>query len=197
MRQKKIKDLTKEKLNNLGVVTEVRKLKLKENTFIEIGSGKGKFITSLALAYPNNNYIAFEVNMNVCLRIIEKKNELNITNLKVVLGDANNILEYLEQEVLGIYLNFSDPWPKKRHHKRRLSSPLLLEKYQKILKKDGFIQFRTDHYDFFIDTKDYFSNKFNKIKVDINLSESPFMTEYEEKKRKKGPIYQMIGSDFK
>ncbi|MCR3905904.1 MAG: tRNA (guanosine(46)-N7)-methyltransferase TrmB [Tenericutes bacterium] len=195
MRQKKIKSATIENLESQGVIVEIQKLKLdNRKRFLEIGSGKGQFITAKAKDYPDHLWIAMEVNINVCYRILEKKLEMNLDNLVIVHGDAQYLEQYFDYDsVDGLYLNFSDPWPKKRHHKRRLTAPSFLKQYCKILKKDAFIQFRTDHLSLFQDSLEYIEPYLNIKSVDYDLDVSAYMTEYEEKKRELGPIYQLIG----
>lgn len=195
MRQKKIKSATIENLASEGVIVEIQKLKLdNRKRFLEIGSGKGQFITAKAKDYPDDLWIAMEVNINVCYRILEKKNEMQLDNLIIVHGDAQYLEQYFEADSIdGLYLNFSDPWPKKRHHKRRLTSPSFLKQYCNILKQNAFIQFRTDHLDLFQDSLEYIEPYLNIKSVDYDLDESPYMTEYEIKKRALGPIYQLIG----
>lgn len=105
---------------------------------IEIGMGKGKFISTLAHTNPNINYVGIEKYSSVLLRAVEKQNELQLPNLRFIRMDAENICEVFgKYEVNRIYLNFSDPWPKDRHAKRRLTSKQYFDRYNKILKPDG------------------------------------------------------------
>jgi tRNA (guanine-N7-)-methyltransferase len=195
MRQKKVKYATKEILESYGVIVEPKRLELtNKRVFLEIGSGKGQFISKLALDYPNDIFIAMEININVCYRIMEKKEALKLDNLIIILGDASYLNLYFDQETInGIYLNFSDPWPKAKHHKRRLTYPPFLKTYIALLKDDGFLQFRTDHLNLFQDSILYIEPYFNIIEINQNLEKSLYMTEYEIKKRATGPIYQLIG----
>lgn len=118
----------------------------KQPLFIEIGMGKGQFITTLAKLHPEINYIGIEKYSSVLVRAIEKQTELELPNLKFIRMDAENINEVFgENEVDGIYLNFSDPWPKDRHAKRRLTSRQFFARYEKLLKPEGKIQFKTDN----------------------------------------------------
>lgn len=195
MRQKKIKQATKENLEQMGVVITPGII---ENQFkemrLEIGSGKGQFITSLAKDNPQIGFIAMEKDYNVCYRLAEKQQDLGLNNLIVIRGDAANLSEYFKEQSLNIiYLNFSDPWPKDRHHKRRLTYHTFLARYQQVLKEKGKIQFRTDHIDLFNDSLESLNKYFNPIEIDLNLIETNYMTEYEVKKRVLGPIYQYIG----
>ncbi len=195
MRQKKLKYVTLELLESHGVLIDIHKIDLTDSpTFLEVGSGKGLFITSLAKDHPDHVYIAMEVNMNICYRILEKKLALNLDNLIIILGDAENLLSYLDpRSIDGLYLNFSDPWPKKKHHKRRLTAPSFMEKYCQLLKDQAFIQFRTDQIDLFDSSIEYMHQYITMEKIDYQLEPSKYMTEYEIRKRKIGPIYQLIG----
>jgi len=196
MRQKRIKYVTLDLLKEHGVITEVIHLDIPKDKkiFLEIGSGKGQFITSLAQDHPNDFFIAMEVNMYVIYRILEKKLELGLDNLMIVLGDAKHLETYFSNtKVDHLYLNFSDPWPKTKHHKRRLTYPSFLRLYLNILKKDAYLQFRTDHLNLFIDSLDYMETYFDITDVTYDLEPSAYMTEYEEKKRVLGPIYQLKG----
>lgn len=196
MRQKKIKHATIENLEKFGVLMTPSPIKIDTAviTTLEVGSGKGRFITSLAKDFPNQMFIAVEREQNVCYRLAQKKSVLELDNLIIIMDDAEKLDEYLaDVKVDNIHLNFSDPWPKKKHHKRRLTYPTMLEQFKKYLKVDGKIIFRTDHADLFVDSFQYFSEA-SFIVLDCNwaLSPSDYMTEYEVKKRLDGPIYQLI-----
>lgn len=117
---------------------------------IEIGMGKGKFIMELAAMNPDINYIGIEKYSSVLVRAIEKRQEQELSNVIFIRMDAENIEEVFKpQEVDQIYLNFSDPWPKDRHAKRRLTSKEFFARYHHILKKDGLVLFKTDNKDLF------------------------------------------------
>ena len=162
---------------------------------IEIGCGKGKFITSLAQKNKNINYIAIEKVEEILYKTVLKLDKEG--SLRIILGDGNDLLEYFaEDEIERIYLNFSDPWPKKRHHKRRLTSDDFLDKYRIVLKNQGKLILKTDNTILF----EYSLNTLNKkwllenISLDYHPSEEieDFPTEYEEKFRKKGiRIYRL------
>ncbi|CCV64082.1 tRNA (guanine-N(7)-)-methyltransferase [Alteracholeplasma palmae J233] len=194
MRQKKIKGIDSLYLEKKGVITKVTPLVFPEGNkiFVEIGSGKGDFITSLAKDHPNDSFVAIEKIDSVCYRIWQKKDELKLENLTIILDDAIYLEEYFKSyKVDQIYLNFSDPWPKARHHKRRLTYSTFLTKYKNVLKKEGELQLRTDHLELFNDSLEYIEKVFDITKEDRNLAVSKYMTEYEVKKRKTGPIYQL------
>ena len=114
--------------------------------YLEIGCGKGNFITKHAFAEPDCNFIACEGQMSVVLRALEKAEASGSGNLRVFIDFVNDLEAYFEVgELSGIYLNFSDPWPKARHAKRRLTYRGRLQNYKKVLKPDGFIEFKTDN----------------------------------------------------
>lgn len=173
---------------------------VKQPLFIEIGMGKGQFITTLAKLHPEINYIGIEKYSSVLVRAIEKQTELELPNLKFIRMDAENINDVFdENEVDGIYLNFSDPWPKDRHAKRRLTSRQFFARYEKLLKPEGKIQFKTDNanlFDFSLEEVDATNFKAAEISYDLHNSEwneGNIMTEYEEKFSAKGnPIKRVV-----
>ncbi len=114
--------------------------------FAEIGCGKGSFAVGMAKKYPDRNFIALEKVPDVIMLAMEKAKAEQLDNLLFVLGDAAELCESFEDgELDGLYLNFSDPWPKKRHAKRRLTAPSFLASYERILKKGGAIEMKTDN----------------------------------------------------
>lgn len=167
---------------------------------IEVGMGKGKFITTLASDNPGINYIGIEKYSSVLLRALEKMEELEISNICFIRMDAEEIEEVFDKdEVSKIYLNFSDPWPKDRHAKRRLTSRQFLGRYDNILKKDGIIEFKTDNrplFDFSLEEVPEAGWKVVKHTFDLHnsdMAEGNVMTEYEEKFSSMGnPIHKMI-----
>jgi len=116
---------------------------------IEIGMGKGDFIINNAIKYPNINFVGIEKYDSVIVRAIQKSNELELSNLKLIRLDALNLGNIFEKEVDRIYLNFSDPWPKDRHAKRRLTSSVFLNIYDNLFKEDKIIEMKTDNIDLF------------------------------------------------
>ena len=166
---------------------------------IEIGCGKGKFISELALRNPDINYIAIEKFDSVLLRASEKLEDLELNNLKITILDAKEINEFFsEGEVSRIYLNFSDPWPKKCHAKRRLTSKLFLDSYKKILSLDGVIIQKTDNIHLFeYSLESFCANGFfiRNISLDLHNNEEMVLnnieTEFEQKWMDKGPIYYL------
>ena len=172
----------------------------KQPLFIDIGMGKGQFITTLAKTNPNINYIGIEKYSSVLIRAIEKQTELELPNLKFIRMDAENINDvFAENEVDGIYLNFSDPWPKDRHAKRRLTSRQFFARYEKLLKPEGKIQFKTDNsalFDFSLEEVEAANFKATEVSYDLHNSEwneGNVMTEYEERFSAKGnPIKRVV-----
>ena len=172
----------------------------KQPLFIEIGMGKGQFITTLAKNNPDINYIGIEKYSSVLVRAIEKQTELELPNLKFIRMDAENINDvFAENEVDGIYLNFSDPWPKDRHAKRRLTSRQFFARYEKLLKPEGKIQFKTDNsalFDFSLEEVESTNFKDTEVSYDLHNSEwneGNVMTEYEERFSAKGnPIKRVV-----
>ena len=168
---------------------------------IEIGMGKGKFIHELAKRNPQINYIGIERYSSVLLRAIQKLEEEPLENLKFMCIDAKEITDVFEkEEVDKIYLNFSDPWPKDRHAKRRLPSKEFLARYDSILKKDGRLEFKTDNkglFDFALEELPIANWKAEAVSYDLHndekMCQGNIMTEYEEKFSAKGnPIYKYI-----
>lgn len=157
--------------------------------YIEIGMGKGKFIHTMAKEHPEINYVGIEKYSSVLLRALQKMEEEELPNLKFIRMDAEEIGKvFAAGEVDGIYLNFSDPWPKDRHAKRRLPSREFLERYDRILKKDGLLEFKTDNrqlFDFAVEELEPAGWKARAVTYDLHqdaaLMQGNVMTEYEEK----------------
>lgn len=117
---------------------------------VEIGMGKGQFLVTLAGQNPDQNFIGIEKYSSVLIRAVEKQEELGLPNLRLLRMDAELLEEvFAPSEVDQIYLNFSDPWPKERHAKRRLTSPAYLARYRRILAEGGWIEFKTDNKELF------------------------------------------------
>lgn len=162
---------------------------------MEIGMGKGKFLTELALNNPDINYIGVERYQSVLYRAVQKMDENPIDNLRFICVDAATLPEIFEKgEIAKIYLNFSDPWPKDRHARRRLTSREFLERYDLILKDDGVLEFKTDNvglFDFSLEEVEasplFKLDAFTRdLHHDPKMNEGNVMTEYEEKFSSKG-----------
>ena len=158
--------------------------------YIEIGMGKGDFIIGNAKRYPDINFIGIEKYDSVIVRAIQKSNELELDNLKIVRIDANKLEEIFDKEIDTIYLNFSDPWPKDRHAKRRLTSPQFLNIYDNIFKDSKKIIMKTDNINLFNYSLDSLIEYGYEITYKTNnlnsLDENNIMTEYETKFFNKG-----------
>lgn len=166
---------------------------------IEIGCGKGQFILTLAKRNPQINYIAIEKYDSVLLRTMEKLEQEALPNIKLVLLDASHICDYFaEAEIERIYLNFSDPWPKNAHAKRRLTSKDFLQQYRYILSDTGEIHQKTDNRNLFEFSLQSFTEnnwRLQNISLDLHkdLEKYPdnITTEFEDKWSKLGPIYRL------
>lgn len=209
MRLRNIKGAEEFIANSIYVIQKPQEYRGKWNTFfenenplhIEIGMGKGKFIHTLAAQNPHINYIGIEMYSSVLYRAIEKRQEADLSNLFFIRMDARNLGDVFDRSEIGrIYLNFSDPWPKERHAKRRLTSPLFLEIYDTVLDPNGTICFKTDNrslFDYSLETIEE-TSPWRVKDVTYDLHGSSFaaenvMTEYEEKFSSKGmPIHRLV-----
>lgn len=164
---------------------------------LEIGAGKGQFITGMAKQFPNRNFIAIEVVKSIIVSAVQKVEEQQPSNIKFINQDAKDLRDMFgNEEIDQIYLNFSDPWPKNRHEKRRLTHKSFLEQYEQVLKKEGKLVFKTDNQGLFEYSLASFSQYgmiIEEVLLDLHAHEDPtnVMTEYEEKFSEKGqPIYR-------
>lgn len=157
------------------------------NIEIEIGMGKGDFLINKALDNPNINYIGIEKYDSVLVYVKRKLDELNINNLRIINIDAINLLDVFGEEISKIYLNFSDPWPKKRHAKRRLTYEKFLTIYDQVfVNKSVNIEMKTDNDDLFEYSLESFKEHGYKVnKIDRNIDDE-YKTEYEKKFMEKG-----------
>ncbi len=171
---------------------------------IEIGMGKGRFLMDLAALHPDINYIGIERYTSVLLRAIQKMEECPLSNVRFLCVDAAILPEiFAAEEIDRIYLNFSDPWPKDRHARRRLTSVEFLSRYDMFLAKKGHLEFKTDNRDLFDFSVEEIENssiwKLDAKTYDLHHDEvmnvGNIMTEYEEKFSSKGnPICKLIAS---
>lgn len=164
--------------------------------YVEIGMGKGKFIIENAIKHPDINFIGIEKFDSVLARSLPKIPD-GLNNLMILRLDALEIDNIFNREIERIYLNFSDPWPKSRHHLRRLSSRVFLEKYDKIFKNDCSIFMRTDNQALYIYSLESFSQYgycLYDISFDLHSNNDDLITtEYEDKFSLKGmPIYSVV-----
>lgn len=168
---------------------------------IEIGMGKGQFILSLAKEHPQINYIGIEKYSSVLLRALQKLENEPLDNIRFLCIDAQVIESiFAPEEIDKIYLNFSDPWPKDRHAKRRLTSKEFFARYDYFLKKDGVVEFKTDNnllFTFSLDEVKEAGWQLEAYTFDLHhdptLNKDNIMTEYEEKFSNLGnPIHKLI-----
>ena len=167
---------------------------------IEVGTGKGRFVTEMAKLHPEINYIGIELQMSVVVVALDKLIAEDLPNLQLLHVNGGALSQYFEKgEVNQVYLNFSDPWPKTRHEKRRLTSADFIANYESILIPEGEIHFKTDNQGLF----EYSLHSFSKYgmileQVWLNLHESDFegnvMTEYEEKFSNRGQRIYRVGA---
>lgn len=179
--------------------------------YLEVGMGMGQFIRTHAQQHPEYNYIGFEINSTVLYKALRRYLELReragqpaepeASNLRFIRQDARFLAEdFGPGEVDRIYLNFSDPWPKDKNANKRLTSPVFMKLYDKILRPDGIIEFKTDNeglFDYSLESIPECGWELAAVTRDLHgdpeLSKGNIMTEYEEKFSKKGnPIYKLI-----
>ena len=167
----------------------------------EVGTGKGRFLMELAKAHPEINYVGIEKYSSVLLRAVQKMEENLLPNVRFIRMEAEHILRYFAKgEVDRVYLNFSDPWPKERHAKRRLVSREFLDRYRILLTPQGHLEFKTDNkdlFDFGVEETEPDRWEIKEITYDLHhdekMNQGNIMTEYEERFSSKGnPIYKYI-----
>lgn len=168
---------------------------------VELGTGRGQFITELASRNQEINYIGIEIKEEILLKAVEKANEKGLYNIRFLWYDINKIEEVFEkEEINSIYINFCDPWPKKRWAKRRLTHRAFLKKYIDILKSHGRINFKTDNeqlFEFSLNEFSFLDMKLHDIFLDLHRDSQKDIvtTEYEEKFKSLGmKIYSCIAS---
>ena len=182
---------TDEKLQNFSdFVTRGDVQPIKKDSrelYVELGTGKGDFITQAAERFPQINFVGLEVEATCVLAAARKVREKNLTNVRLIVFDVENIAEiFSEHEVDRLYINFCDPWPKKRHAKRRLTHERFLELYKKILRRGGEIFFKTDNrplFDFSLEQFALAGFEVFDVTNDLHANEPPenIRTEYENK----------------
>lgn len=207
MRQRTVKNL-EERLeqNSSFVIENPREAKgrwaeifgNRNPVYLEIGCGKGQFILTRAERNPQANFIAVEGQANVILRAMEKAEAAELSNLRLFIDFVNDLNDYFEPgELAGVYLNFSDPWPKARHDKRRLTYHKRLENYFQVMGEDGFVEFKTDNeglFEFTLEEIQLLAEKDLEMAemtrdlhgTDSQLESRQVTTEYEDKFRAAG-----------
>ena len=169
---------------------------------VEVGSGKGAFVSGMAKANPEINYIGIDIQKSVLSYALDKVLATDVPNIKLLWVDGSDLTDYFEEgEIDGLYLNFSDPWPKKRHEKRRLTYQSFLATYQQILPENGEIHFKTDNRGLFEYSLVSFSQYGMKLKgvwLDLHASdfEDNVLTEYEQKFANKGQVIYRVEAAF-
>lgn len=168
--------------------------------YIEVGMGKGRFIVEMAKKYPHYNFIGLEMQTVATGIALKKQLVEQLPNLQLVCANGAGLTEFFAtDEVAGIYLNFSDPWPKNRQEKRRLTYKSFLAAYKEIMVADGQLEFKTDNrglFEYSLVSLNNFGMTFEKVWLDLHADEEAVvdnvMTEYEEKFSSKGqPIYKL------
>ena len=192
---------TEEKLQNFSYFVTVKEIgeekkgswrklfsdDLSRELFVELGTGKGDFICQLAEKNPDKNFLGLEMEKEVVLKAARKIQEKNLSNVRLAVFDINNVEKiFADGEVDRLYINFCDPWPKKRHAKRRLTYVTFLDKYKKILKNGGEIHFKTDNRNLFDFSLEQFAEKNFEVRdvtFDLHANEPAenIRTEYENK----------------
>ena len=169
---------------------------------VEVGSGKGAFVSGMAKANPEINYIGIDIQKSVLSYALDKVLATDVPNIKLLWVDGADLTDYFEEgEIDRLYLNFSDPWPKKRHEKRRLTYQSFLATYQQILPENGEIHFKTDNRGLFEYSLVSFSQYGMKLKgvwLDLHASdfEDNVLTEYEQKFANKGQVIYRVEAAF-
>ncbi|MBL6537607.1 tRNA (guanosine(46)-N7)-methyltransferase TrmB [Streptococcus suis] len=169
---------------------------------IEVGSGKGRFITGMAAQNPDINYIGIDIQLTVLSYALDRVVEAGLPNIKLLQVDGSSLTNYFSPaEIDRLYLNFSDPWPKKRHEKRRLTYKSFLDTYKEILPDKGEIHFKTDNrglFEYSLASFSQYGMILNQVWLDLHASdfEGNVMTEYEEKFSKKGQVIYRVEAQF-
>lgn len=169
---------------------------------IEVGSGKGRFITGMAAKNPDINYIGIDIQLSVLSYALDKVLASGLPNVRLLLVDGSSLTNYFaDGEVDLMYLNFSDPWPKTRHEKRRLTYKSFLETYQQILPPKGEIHFKTDNrglFEYSLASFSQYGMILKQVWLDLHATadEDNVMTEYEEKFSNKGQVIYRVEAYF-
>lgn len=169
---------------------------------IEVGSGKGRFVTGMAAQNPHINYIGIDIQRSVLSHALDKVLAAGLPNVKLLLVDGSSLTAYFaDGEVDLMYLNFSDPWPKTRHEKRRLTYKAFLDTFKQILRPAGEIHFKTDNrglFEYSLASFSQYGMTLKQVWLDLHASdyEGNIMTEYEEKFSQKGQVIYRVEAKF-
>ncbi|MGT2888180.1 tRNA (guanosine(46)-N7)-methyltransferase TrmB [Streptococcus didelphis] len=169
---------------------------------IEVGSGKGNFITGMALQNPDINYIGIDIQLSVLSYALDKVLASQLPNIRLLRVDGSSLTNYFEDgEIQLLYLNFSDPWPKSKHEKRRLTYRDFLDTYKQILPENGEIHFKTDNrglFEYSLASFSQYGMLLKQVWLDLHASdfEKNVMTEYEAKFSSKGQVIYRVEAKF-
>ena len=169
---------------------------------IEVGSGKGAFITGMALQNPDINYIGIDIQVSVLSYTLDKVLASGAENIRLLQVDGSSLTNYFaDGEIDLLYLNFSDPWPKKKHSKRRLTYKTFLDTYKQILPEHGEIHFKTDNrglFEYSLASFSQYGMILKQVWLDLHASdfEGNVMTEYEKKFSDKGQVIYRVEAMF-
>ncbi|KHD45514.1 tRNA (guanosine(46)-N7)-methyltransferase TrmB [Streptococcus hongkongensis] len=169
---------------------------------VEVGSGKGGFVTGMAQQNPDINYIGIDIQLSVLSYALDKVIESGVSNVKLLRVDGSSLTNYFENgEIDLLYLNFSDPWPKTKHEKRRLTYKEFLATYKEILPENGQIHFKTDNrglFEYSLASMSQFGMTLNQVWLDLHASDyqGNVMTEYEAKFSSKGQVIYRLEAQF-
>ncbi|BAP39448.1 tRNA (guanosine(46)-N7)-methyltransferase TrmB [Metamycoplasma canadense] len=175
---------------------------IKKNSVLEIGMGKGKMLSELAFLHPEINYIGMEKYSTPALSALRKIKDKSLKNMQIIVQDAVNLSSYFKGKIKTIWLTFSDPWPKKRHFKRRLVYKTFLSQYKEILDKDGIIYFKSDNkglYEFAIEQLNEFNANIIYKTEDLHNCDFDIencLTDYELKFKNEGKNIYFIAFNF-
>ena len=191
-----------ENLKNSEYLVQNFPFKIQKNTIIELGMGKGEMITQLALENPEKNYLGIEKYATVAEKAMKKAKKMNLNNFKILCEDISKIPSLLDGKVKTIWLTFSDPWPKNKHEKRRLTHINFFNIYKLFLEKNGVIKFKTDNDKLFEWTIEHLTE--NNINLDNitrdfhshKCSKNNVMTGYEKKWSDKGKKINYLEARF-
>ncbi|AEF24679.1 tRNA (guanosine(46)-N7)-methyltransferase TrmB [Streptococcus parauberis] len=169
---------------------------------IEVGSGKGGFVTGMAQKNPDINYIGIDIQLSVLSYALDKVLESGVSNVKLLRVDGSSLTNYFDDgEIDLLYLNFSDPWPKTKHEKRRLTYKDFLKTYQQILPENGQVHFKTDNrglFEYSLASMSQYGMTLNQVWLDLHASDYPdnVMTEYEAKFSSLGQVIYRLEAQF-
>ncbi|MFC7373324.1 tRNA (guanosine(46)-N7)-methyltransferase TrmB [Fictibacillus iocasae] len=170
---------------------------------LEVGTGKGRFITGMGIQNPQVNYMGMEIYDSILVTALDRIIDAGVPNVRIIRENAERLSDFFEEgELDRIYLNFSDPWPKSKHEKRRLTSEFFLSQYERALNSNGEIHFKTDNqglFEYSLHSISKYGMTLKNVSLDLHNSdfENNVMTEYEEKFSEKGFRIYRLEAEFK